>query len=338
VSDRGVLVIVSSPSGAGKTTLTRRLLAEFNGADRPGGLVFSVSYTTRPIRPGEVDGRDYHFVTPEKFEEMVRAGAFAEHAFVFQNRYGTAMAPIEDALARGKDVIFDVDWQGGAALSARWPNDALKIFILPPDLTTLESRLRSRATDAPDVVARRLGKAREELEHFGEYQHLIVNDEVERAYEILRAIYLTRRYGAVDRPELGYPLSKLAKIVEANRASGAEAHARSLVSGRVAHVSPATNSAGRLETIDADLCMGHARVMRGLRVLILGLVLVAVTGCARTFKGEAVQPNPLAHPTETLRESEKITIVTGDMELAAPASANEDYQSMSGGAETTSIR
>lgn len=231
VSDRGVLVIVSSPSGAGKTTLTRRLLGEFGGkpADQRGGLQFSVSYTTRPIRTGEVDGRDYHFVSTDKFEDMVRAGEFAEHAFVFQNRYGTAQAPIEDALSRGKDVIFDVDWQGGAALSARWPADVLKIFILPPDLTTLESRLRSRATDAPDVVARRLGKAREELEHFHEYQHLIVNDDLDRAYEVLRAIYLTRRYGSADRPDLPYPLANLAKVVEANRSGAAEAHARTLV-------------------------------------------------------------------------------------------------------------
>jgi guanylate kinase len=233
VTDRGVLVIVSSPSGAGKTTLTRRLLTEFGGKapDEPGGLQFSVSYTTRPIRPGEVDGRDYHFVTTEKFEEMVRAGEFAEHAFVFGKRYGTAQAPIETALAMGKDVIFDVDWQGGAALSARWPADVLKIFILPPDLTTLESRLRSRATDAPDVVARRLGKAREELEHFHEYQHLIVNDDLDRAYDVLRAIYLTRRYGVVDRPDLGFSLANLAKLVESNRAGGAEAHARQLVAG-----------------------------------------------------------------------------------------------------------
>ena len=224
---------MSSPSGAGKTTLTRRLLVEFGGKpkDIPGGLEFSVSYTTRPIRPGEVDGRDYHFVTTERFEEMVRAGEFAEHAFVFQNRYGTAQAPIEAALARGKDVIFDVDWQGGAALSTRWPDDALKIFILPPDLTTLESRLRSRATDAPDVVARRLGKAREELQHFAEYQHLIVNDEVERAYDVLRAIYLTRRYGTEDRPELGIPLTPLAAIVEANHSSGASTHAQKLIAG-----------------------------------------------------------------------------------------------------------
>lgn len=215
---------MSSPSGAGKTTLTRRLLDELSPQ-----LEFSVSYTTRAKRPGEVDGRDYHFVTPDEFEAMARGGAFAEHAFVFNNRYGTAQAPIDAALAAGRDVIFDVDWQGGAALSARWPEDALKIFILPPDLTTLENRLRSRATDAPDVIERRLRKAKGELDHYAEYQHLIVNDDLERAYQVLRAIYLTRRFGEVDRPEVPYPLGQLAELVRRNARSGAEAHARSLV-------------------------------------------------------------------------------------------------------------
>lgn len=221
VTDRGVLVIVSSPSGAGKTTLTRRLLAEHPG------LEFSVSHTTRPMRPGEVDGRDYHFVSPERFEGMVQRGEFAEHAFVHGNRYGTEMAPVEAALARGRDMIFDVDWQGGAALSERWPQDSLKIFILPPDLETLSNRLRQRATDAPAIIERRLQKAKEELEHYDEYQHLIVNDDLERAYAVLRAVYLTRRFGSVDRPELPYPLTALAAVVAGNGA--AEAHARHLV-------------------------------------------------------------------------------------------------------------
>lgn len=227
---RGTLLIVSSPSGAGKTTLTRRLLAEFSGS--PPQLAFSVSYTTRPQRPGEVDGRDYHFVTPEQFEAMVRRGEFAEHAFVFGNRYGTAQAPVEAALDRGSDVIFDVDWQGGQMLAERWPRDSVKVFILPPDLDVLASRLHSRATDAPEVIDRRLRKAIEELNHYEEYQHLIVNDDLDRAYAVLRAIYLTRRYGTVDRPDVPYRLGELARLVEANRASGADAHARRLIGRR----------------------------------------------------------------------------------------------------------
>lgn len=221
--DRGVLVIVSSPSGAGKTTLTRRLLKEFEGQ-----LEFSVSYTTRPMRPGEVNGRDYWFVDAETFEKMAQAGEFAEHAYVFANRYGTAQPPVEKALAQGRDVIFDVDWQGGAALSKRWPNDSLKVFILPPSTEALETRLRQRATDSPEVIERRLRKAKEELSHFNEYQHLIVNDDLERAYAVLRATYLTRRYGTEERADVPYPLSELARLVAENQPSAA-AHATQLI-------------------------------------------------------------------------------------------------------------
>lgn len=222
MTGRGVLVIVSSPSGAGKTTLTKRLLSEFKGQ-----LEFSVSYTTRARRTGEVDGRDYHFITLDQFEEMVRNGEFAEHAFVHGNRYGTARAPVERALADGRDIIFDVDWYGGGALAAIWRQDSLKVFILPPDIETLDARLRQRATDAPEVIARRIRNAHDELEHYGEYEHLIVNDDIDRAYNLLRAIYLTRRFGPTDRPDVPYPLTELSGLIEANR--GAEAHARKLV-------------------------------------------------------------------------------------------------------------
>jgi guanylate kinase len=222
VTGRGVLVIVSSPSGAGKTTLTRRLIEEFTGQ-----LEFSVSYTTRPMRPGEVDGRDYHFISLDRFEDMVRNHEFAEHAYVHGNRYGTAQKPIETALAAGHDIIFDVDWYGGRTLAAIWPEDSLKVFILPPDIATLDTRLRQRATDAAEVIERRVRKAHEELEHYSEYQHFIVNDDVERAYNLLRAVYLTRRYGGVDRPDVPYPLAALSALVQANR--GAEAHAKKLV-------------------------------------------------------------------------------------------------------------
>jgi guanylate kinase len=221
VSGRGVLVIVSSPSGAGKTTLTKRLLAEFKGQ-----LEFSVSYTTRPMRTGEVDGRDYHFINLDTFEEMVRNHEFAEHAFVHGNRYGTAQKPVEAALAAGHDIIFDVDWYGGGNLAAIWPNDSLKIFILPPDIETLNNRLRQRATDAPEVIERRIRNAHDELEHYVEYQHLIVNDDVDRAYNLLRAVYLTRRYRD-DETRAPVPLGPLRELVAANR--DAEAHARTLI-------------------------------------------------------------------------------------------------------------
>lgn len=236
-SPRGVLVIVSSPSGAGKTTLTRRLLKEFPN------LTFSVSYTTRPIRPGETDGTDYHFVPAQVFDEMVERGEFAEHFYVHGNHYGTAKAPVEAALRAGRDMIFDVDWQGGAALSAQWPTDCLKIFILPPDLTVLAQRLKSRATDSAEVIERRLRKAIEELGHYNEYDHLIVNDDLERAYPILRAIYLTRRFkwtldgsaagaAAPDFPERhSYDLTQLEALVRQNQQSDGAEHARRLAAG-----------------------------------------------------------------------------------------------------------
>ena len=225
-SHRGILVIVSSPSGAGKTTLTRRLLKEFPN------LTFSVSYTTRPMRTGETDGVDYHFVSAAVFDEMVARGEFAEHFFVHGNHYGTAKAPVEEALAAGRDMIFDVDWQGGAALSAQWPNDCLKVFILPPNLTVLAQRLRSRATDSAEVIERRLRKAIEELGHYAEYKHLIVNDDLERAYPVLRAVYLTRRLRQwnLEGTET-YDLPSLEAVVRENRASGADRHAQRLAAG-----------------------------------------------------------------------------------------------------------
>lgn len=220
---RGSLVIVSSPSGAGKTTLTRRLLHEFPTTD------FSVSYTTRPRREGEIEGVHYHFVDPSHFERMLANNELAESFMVHGNRYGTARAPIDAAIGRGRDMIFDVDFQGARALASQWPDDSLRIFILPPDLATLESRLKSRATDAPHVIANRLAKAIEELRQWEAYDHLVINRELEPAYELLRAIYLTRRYGNVDRPDVPLPLAEMAARVAANHASDPAAHARALV-------------------------------------------------------------------------------------------------------------
>lgn len=232
---RGILVIVSSPSGAGKTTLTRRLLAEFATS-----LEFSVSYTTRPMRAGERHGTDYHFIDRGAFDAMVSRGEFAEHAEVHGNCYGTARAPIDNALAAGRDVIFDVDWQGAAALSRQWPDDCLRIFILPPDLETLAERLRRRATDAPEVIERRLRKAIEELGHWEEYQFLIVNDDVDRAYEVLRALYVLRRFGPPfvdDRPNVPYPLARLAGTAMESLMSDPVSHARRLVRSDLSHLS-----------------------------------------------------------------------------------------------------
>ena len=190
---RGSLVIISSPSGAGKTTLAHLLLKEFKDVE------FSVSYTTRPIRRGEVDGVDYTFVSKEEFDSMVSDDKFAEWAVVHGNQYGTSRAVVEAGLAEGRDVVFDVDWQGGKRLREQWPDDALMIFILPPDLEVLEQRLRRRATDEDDVIRRRLRTAIEEIGHHDLYPHKIINDKLEESYDLLRSVYLCRKKGdAVD--------------------------------------------------------------------------------------------------------------------------------------------
>jgi guanylate kinase len=183
---RGVLLVVSSPSGAGKTTLCNRLRAEYPD------LGFSVSYTTRPPRRGEVDGVHYHFVDMARFQEMIAADEFAEHAMVHGNMYGTSAARVTEALGDGRDLLFDIDYQGGRQLRQRFPDDVVLVFILPPSVRELERRLRGRGTDSDEVIARRLRVARQELRHYDEYDYLVLNDDVERAYDALRAVYLAR--------------------------------------------------------------------------------------------------------------------------------------------------
>ena len=179
-------MVISSPSGAGKTTLTRRLAQTHQ-------LHFSVSYTTRAARSNEVEGKDYHFVTNETFGAMIEAQEFAEHAVVHGNRYGTAIATVNKAIEQGIDCLFDIDYQGGQQIRQQWPKDSVLVFILPPSLKELERRLRSRATDAPEVIERRLVGAQKELAHYEEYDYLVVNDDLERAYGDLASIYVAAR-------------------------------------------------------------------------------------------------------------------------------------------------
>ncbi len=185
---RGLLLVVSSPSGAGKTTLCTRLRGEFSQ------LRFSVSYTTRAPRPGEVHGREYYFVDPGQFSEMVARDEFAENALVHGNNYGTAAEQVSGALANGLDLLFDIDFQGGRQLKAKFPEDVVLVFILPPSLAELERRLRARNTDATEVIERRLRVARDELRHYDEYDYIIVNDDLTRAYDVLRSVYVSETY------------------------------------------------------------------------------------------------------------------------------------------------
>jgi guanylate kinase len=201
---RGLLLVISSPSGAGKTSLTRRLVA-----DHPG-LTLSISATTRPPRPGESDGREYRFIGPEAFEAMAARGEFLESAEVHEHRYGTPRAPIMDALAEGRDVLFDIDWQGAKSIADAAGPDTASVFILPPTMADLAARLRSRAQDADAVIARRLGRAKGEIEKWTAYDYVIVNDDFERAYGKLAAIYRAERLRRERNPWLATLVAILA--------------------------------------------------------------------------------------------------------------------------------
>lgn len=178
---RGRILILSAPSGAGKTSLARALL------ERRPETTLSVSHTTRPMRPGERDGVDYWFVTPAEFERMARAGEFIEHARVFDNRYGTSYAAVEGPMREGRTVILDIDWQGARSVRGRFA-DALSVFILPPSREELERRLRGRGQDPEDVIARRMREAEEQIGHYDEYDYVIVNDNFSSALADLEAI------------------------------------------------------------------------------------------------------------------------------------------------------
>jgi len=194
---RGLLLILSSPSGAGKSTLSRRLL------DWDGGIRFSVSATTRPPRPGEVDGREYHFRTRAEFLKMVAAGEMLEHAEVFGNLYGSPRGPVEAALAEGRDTLFDVDWQGGQQIrNSALGADVVSVFILPPSIAALEARLNGRGQDSAEVIAGRMARARDEISHWGEFDYVLVNDDIDRTEAELRTIVAAERLRRMRQPAL----------------------------------------------------------------------------------------------------------------------------------------
>jgi guanylate kinase len=194
---KGLLLILSSPSGAGKTTLTRMLMAW------DATMRFSVSATTRAPRPGEVDGREYYFRSPAQFAELVETGQMLEHATVFGNRYGSPRSPVEAAMADGRDTVFDIDWQGGQQIRASaLARDVVSVFILPPSIAELDRRLRSRGQDTEAVIAGRMAKSESEISHWGEYDYVLVNDDLENTFNDLKIILQAERMRRDRRPGL----------------------------------------------------------------------------------------------------------------------------------------
>ena len=184
---RGLLFVLSSPSGAGKSTLSRMLL------EAEDKIALSVSYTTRPKRPGEVDGKDYHFVDLPEFRRMTADQEFLEWAHVFGQRYGTPRAPVEAMLKSGQDVLFDIDWQGAQQLYQEAGPDVVRVFILPPSIEELERRLHSRAQDSDDVIADRMSRAKSEIGHWDGYDYVLINDNVQTCFEKVRQILAAER-------------------------------------------------------------------------------------------------------------------------------------------------
>jgi len=189
---RGLLYVLSSPSGAGKSTIARMLMASDDG------VAMSVSATTRPIRPGEVDGRDYHFVSDETFDEMAADGAFLEWAHVFGHRYGTLKSEVLKVIEGGRDVLLDIDWQGTQQLKQVDP-DIVRVFILPPSMKELERRLRNRRTDSDEVISRRMDRAAAEISHWAEYDYVLINNDAEKCRELAHNILKAERLKATRR-------------------------------------------------------------------------------------------------------------------------------------------
>jgi len=187
ISRRGLMLVLSSPSGAGKSSISRRLLEEDDN------LHLSISATSRKRRPGEVEGVDYSFVSTEEFQLMINQNRFLEYAKVFDNYYGTPRAQVEDKMNQGKDVLFDIDWQGTQQLKARARDDLVSVFILPPSIAELENRLNKRGQDTPEVVARRMSKAADEMSHYPEYDYIIVNVDLDASVRQVKSILMAER-------------------------------------------------------------------------------------------------------------------------------------------------
>ncbi len=208
VERRGLMFVLSSPSGAGKTTLSRLLI------DKMPGLKMSVSATTRPMRPGEVDGRDYHFIDKAKFDQMSKRNELLESATVFDNRYGTPRGPVEAALSAGQDVLFDIDWQGTQQLREKARADVVSVFILPPSAAELEKRLHSRAQDSHEVIRGRMDRASHEMSHWAEYDYIVINHDVDEAFAEVQSILKAERLKRERRTGLTTFVRKLQQQLE----------------------------------------------------------------------------------------------------------------------------
>ena len=205
---RGLMFVLSSPSGAGKTTLARELIAKVSG------LQMSVSVTTRAMRPGEVDGRDYYFIDKPRFDAMVKGDELLEHAPVFDYFYGTPRAPVEAALAAGNDVLFDIDWQGTQQLREKASDDVVSVFILPPSAADLEKRLHTRAQDSDEVIRGRMSRASHEMSHWAEYDYIVINRSIEEAFGEVKSILKAERLKRNRRSGLTAFVRELQKQLE----------------------------------------------------------------------------------------------------------------------------
>ena len=202
---RGLLIVLSSPSGAGKSTISRKLMEE------DPTITMSISATTRPMRPGEEVDVDYHFVDDQQFQNLVDADEFAEWAYVFEHRYGSPKEPIKEALKDGRDTLFDIDWQGTQQLEYAFRTDLVRIFILPPSMAELKRRLEERGTDTQEVIDFRMKRAAAEIGHWAEYDYVLINDDVEKCTEAVRAIVIAERLRRERQP---YLLNFVRELVE----------------------------------------------------------------------------------------------------------------------------